>query len=98
MARNRKLTGVIRGRTVAAVDAAGPAVRLTFDDGSAMTVQAPPGAPAPAPLLGRVRAVRQTDTELRIDYEDGGTLALAPLGPSASVLLRARDGTLEYAD
>ena len=98
MARNQKLTGVIRGRTVRAVEGEGRAVRLLFEDGGTMTVRAPQGAQVPAPVLGRVRAARQAGTNLRIDYEDGGTLALTTAEPTASVLLRARDGTLEYAD
>jgi hypothetical protein len=98
MSRNQKLTGVIRGRVVAAVDAAGPVIRLAFDDGSTMTVRTPRGIEAPTPVLGRVRGVRQAGTSLRIDYEGGGSLALTTLEPSASVLLRAGDGSLEYAD
>jgi hypothetical protein len=48
--------------------------------------------------MGVVRAVRQAGTTLTLDYADGGSLALTTAEPSASVVLRARDGTLEYAD
>jgi hypothetical protein len=98
MARNQKLTGVIRGRTVTAVEGAGAAVRVLFQDGSIMTVRTPEAAQVRAPLLGRIRAVRQAGTNLRIDYEREGTLALTTAEPTGCVLLRARDGALEYAD
>jgi hypothetical protein len=98
MARNQKLSGVVRGRTVKAIEADGPEVRLVFEDGGTMTVRTRPGTRVSPPVLGRIRAARQAGTDLRIDYEDGGTLALTTAEPTASVLLRAGDGTLEYAD
>lgn len=99
MAANRKLTGVIHGRTIERVepraDGAGWLVR--FDDGSIMSVRTAPGT-APAHLVGRVVKVRQNDTRLDLDLADGRTLEFATAEPASSVLLRARDGTLQYAD
>lgn len=99
MAANRKLTGVIHGRTVERVEPRidGTAWLVQFDDGSTLTVRTAPGA-APARLTGRVVKVRQTDTRLDLDLADGQTLEFATAEPASSVLLRAQDGTLQYAD
>ncbi len=99
MAANRKLTGVIRGRTIERVEPGADAAAwlVRFDDGSTLTVRTAPGA-APARLTGRVVKVRQSDTRLQLDLADGRTLELATAEPASSVLLRGRDGTLQYAD
>lgn len=58
-----------------------------------------PGAATGGPgALGRVRAVRQQDTTLDLDFESGPPLTLRTAEPTSSVLVRARDQTLEYAD
>lgn len=98
MARNQKLTKVIKGRRITAVERQGETVRVTFDDGSVMTVRTDGTPPAPASPSGRVVAVRQAGTTLRLDLDDGTTLELHTAEPTASVLLRAKDHTLEYAD
>jgi hypothetical protein len=111
MAANHKLTGVLKGRTATQVEALGATTVVHFDDGSTMTVQTTvaaaagstaevgsgPAAPASAPL-GRVRGVRQQGTTLDIDYDNGVTLELRTAEATSSVLVRARDHTLEYAD
>jgi hypothetical protein len=100
MALNKKLTGVIAGRTVVRVDQDGSTASVQFDDGSVMTVRTASDAAAaatPGPL-GRVRAVRQQGTTLDLDYEGGSTLTLRTAEPTSSVIVRARDHTLEYAD
>jgi hypothetical protein len=97
MARNRKLTSVIAGRTLVRVDSAGSIAHLTFDDGSVLTAQLA-GPQELRPVRGKVRAVRQTGTRLQLDLIDGQTLELTTAEPASSVILRAKDGTLEYAD
>jgi hypothetical protein len=101
MAANHKLTGVITGRRVTGVERQGAVIVVHFDDGSAMTVKAgasqPTGAAAATPT-GTVKGVRQRGTTLDIDYEDGTTLELETAEPTASVMLRGGDGTLQYAD
>jgi hypothetical protein len=76
----------------------------TAADASDGATQAPPaGSPSAAVAggagaLGRVRGVRQQDTTLDLDFESGSTLTLRTAEPTSSVLVRARDQTLEYAD
>lgn len=111
MAANKKLSGVLAGRSVTGVAWQGDVVLAQLDDGSVITVQTgtsasagtagasgaalAPGAAAP---LGRIRGVRQRGTTLDIDYEDCSTLTLRTAEPTSSVVVRARDHTLEYAD
>ena len=97
MASNRKLTAVIRGRTVTRVESRGTTALVTFDDGSNMTVRVVPGWSPPA-VTGRVVKARQEETRLQLDLDGGRTLELAIAEPTASVLLRGPDGVLQYAD
>jgi hypothetical protein len=110
MSANHKLTAVIRGRIATQLEWQGATALVHFDDGSIMTVRTagagsappPPSAgPGPAPAvqsLGRVRGVRQQGTTLQLDFDDGSTLTLRTAEPTSSVLVRARDQSLEYAD
>ena len=99
MAANQKLTGVLRGRTATRVDWSGATAAVKFDDGSTMTVQTGGGAAAnPVTGLGRVSGVRQRDLTLNLDFEGGTTLTLRTAEMTSSVLVRAGDQSLEYAD
>ena len=97
MASNRKLTEVIRGRIIARVECHDATALVTFDDGSVMTVRTAGGS-IPSGVTGRVIKARQSGTRLQLDLDGGRTLELATAEATASVLLRDRDGTLEYAD
>jgi hypothetical protein len=47
---------------------------------------------------GAVKAVRQQDNRLSLDFEDGGTWEIQTAEPTASVMVRDTNHTLEYAD
>jgi hypothetical protein len=100
MARNQKLTSVIQGRTIADIQAQDDTLRITFTDGSVMTVKM--GKIAPEEIVhgptGTIKAVRQQGTTLNLDFTDGRTLTIPTAEPTDSVMLRAKDHTLEYAD
>lgn len=102
MAANRKLTGILAGRIATQVERLGATSVVHFDDGSTMTVQTMVTAPAPGPsaepALGRVVGVRQQGTVLRLDFDNGSHLEMETAESTSSVLVRARDHTLEYAD
>ena len=54
---------------------------------------------APADVQrARVRAVRQRDTILQLDLDPEGTVTFQTAEPTASVMVRDRKGTMEYAD
>lgn len=96
---NRKLTGVIRGRTLTGVSRSGDVATVAFGDGSRMTVKLASGAPAiVVPPAGPVARARQDDTTLAIDLAGGATLTLPLAEAASSVLLRSADQTFEYAD
>jgi hypothetical protein len=50
-------------------------------------------------IAGRtVRAVRQQDDQLDIDFEDGSTLEIRLKEATSSVMVRDKDKKLQYAD
>jgi hypothetical protein len=50
-------------------------------------------------ISGRtVKAVRQTDDLLDIDFEDGSTLEIRLKEPTSSVMVRDKEHKLEYTD
>jgi hypothetical protein len=97
MARNQKLTGVIKGRKITSAQNEGDTLSIRFDDGSTMTVRT--AAPVGSPIVGiPVKAVRQRDTTLDLDFENGATMEIKTAEPTSSVMLRDKNHTLEYAD
>src|SRR5437868_3051360 len=97
MARNQKLTGVIKGRTITGTQNAGDRMTITFDDGSTMVIKTA-GNTNNASTGGKVRAVRQQDTALHLDFENDTTLDIPLAAPTSSVMLRDKNHVLEYAD
>jgi hypothetical protein len=100
MARNQKLTPIIKGRTIAQLSWDGPAAQLHFDDGSVLRIHtsAAPSAKSPPVTLGKVRAVRQSLDTIAFDLEGPSSLQFTLAEPTSCVMLRNAKGTLEYAD
>lgn len=97
MARNQKLTKVIAGRSIAGTEPAADALKVRFDDGSTMTVRTS-GPAKGAGAQAKVKAVRQQGTTLNLDLEDGSTVEIPTAEETSSVMLRDKNGVLEYAD
>lgn len=97
MASNHKLTSLIKGRTIAGTSNQGATLTIVFDDGSQMTVQTT-GSSNSAATGGKIHAVRQQGTELDLDFEGGGTLAIPLAEETSSVMMRDKNGVMEYAD
>jgi len=76
---------------------AGHELRIRFDDGSTRTVQTG-GSASSASTGGTVKAVCQQGNQLHLDFEEGGTLENQTAEPTASVIVRDKDHTLENAD
>ncbi len=50
-------------------------------------------------IAGRtVKAVRQANEMLNLDFEDGSTLQIHLKEPTSSVMVRDKENRLEYAD
>ncbi|MBA2685543.1 MAG: hypothetical protein H0U66_13735 [Gemmatimonadaceae bacterium] len=100
MARNQKLTPIIKGRTITQVTWDGAAAQLHLTDGSLLrihTTVAPP-ASAPPATVGKVRAVRQSLDTIAFDLEGSSSLQFSLAEPTSCVMLRDAKGALEYAD
>lgn len=98
MAANKKLTGVIKGRTIKSAPASTNALDITFGDGSKMHVKT--GAQVATDGLSNktVVGVRQTGTTLKLDFDDHSSAQVTLAEATSSVLLRDKDGKMEYAD
>ena len=70
---------------------------IAFEDGSTMTVKTA-GTTASAATGGTIAKVRQQGTELALDFEDSSPLLIPLAEATSSVMVRAHDHTLEYAD
>lgn len=97
MASNHKLTSLLKGRTVTGTGNSGGAMTMSFDDGSKMTVQTA-GSSHSASTGGTVQAVRQQGTTLSLDFAGGGTLEIPTAEETSSVMVRDKNGAMEYAD
>ena len=97
MTSNHKLTSLIRGRTVSGTSNQGDVLTLLFNDGSQMTVQTA-GSSNSAATGGTVQAVRQQGTTLALDFAAGGTLEVPLAEETSSVIVRDKNGAMEYAD
>ena len=97
MTSNHKLTQLIKGRTVSGTSNAGDVLTVSFDDGSKMTVQTA-GSSNSAATGGTIKAVRQEGTTLALDFEAGGTQEITLAEETSSVMVRDKNGVMEYAD
>jgi len=96
MAANHKLTALIKGRAIAGMQGSTGTTVISFADGSTMTVNTP--GQTGAATSGTVAKVRQSGTELDIDFEDESTLTLTTAEATSCVMVRDKDGVMEYAD
>jgi hypothetical protein len=99
---NRKLTEILKGRVLDSCETVSDGIVLRFTDHSAMHVKT--GTPVAEPAVASFRNaaisnVQQQDTNLLLEFASHEqSLALQTSEPTASVLLRDANGSLEYAD
>ena len=99
MSRNRKLTPIIKGRTISKFGWDGPTVLLHFDNGSELRIhtRAEMKGDTPSVTTGKVIAVRQSMEAIAFDLE-AGSIVIPLAEPTSCVMLRDSKGVLEYAD
>ena len=97
MASNHKLTGTLAGRTISGSSNANGKMTVNFTDGSTMTVKTA-GNSNSASTGGAVKAVRQEDTTLTLDFEGGSSLAITTAEATSCVMVRDKNHVMEYAD
>ena len=98
MHSNQKLTKIIAGRAISGTSQADGLLTITFNDGSTMKVKTAPTNSNSAATGGKVTKVRQEGTTLRLDLENGASVAIQTAEATSSVMLRDNAGKLEYAD
>lgn len=97
LARNQKLTSLIKGRTITGTSTTGSVLTVEFDDGSQMTIQTD-GSTITVADGGTVAAVLQADTTLQLEFEDGSTLEITTAEETSCVMVRDSHRVMEYAD
>lgn len=126
MASNHKLSALLKGRVLDSAQAQPDRVLLLFADGSRLQIKtaAPVARESIVLPTTPVRAVRQNDESITLDFEPAAVpaapekipetpeenpqqkpapepptaLSFRTLEATASVMLRDKDGVLEYAD
>ena len=73
------------------MQSSGDTAMIAFSDGSRMTVNIS-GSPHTAMAGGIIRGVRQADTKLNLDFEEGTTLTSQLAEASSSVMVRDKEG------
>lgn len=97
MTSNHKLSALLQGRTLTTLASESAQTLVTWSDGSILTVQT--NGPVTGGALGAVvRAVRQADTTLIIDFDQGTSLQMTLAASTSSVMVRGWAHVLEYAD
>jgi hypothetical protein len=98
MAANKKLTPILAGRTVASLSQFENLLSIRFADGSTLSIKTAGPAAGLESAARTVAKVRQSGALMNLDFDDGSTAGIALAEAMSSVILRDKDGRLEYAD
>ena len=94
MSRNQKLTKVIVGRTIEAVTTEPGSVLVLFDDQSSMKIKT--AGAATISSSGKVKSVYETNTDFKIEFEDGSSATFCLANPGSSIAVRDKNNSVEY--
>lgn len=93
---NRKLTKLIAGRTIKHTSRTDGHLLIEFADQSVLKIKSedsPPGCD------GRtVKSVRQREQEFEFIFTDDSSVKISMIEETSSVMVRDKNGDLEYAD
>ena len=95
MAANQKLTPLLAGRTIKAIQPRDTGWAVCFTDDSVLTIKTTGAIVNDTWQNGTIKKVRQKDTVLNLDFVDRATLALILAEPTSSVLLRDHNGSFK---
>jgi hypothetical protein len=98
MAANQKLTPLLAGRTIQAIEQRDTGWAVRFTDDSVLTLKTTATVVQEKWQNRTIKKVRQKATLLNLDFIDHATLAIPLAESTSSVLLRDRSNVLEYAD
>ena len=98
MAANQKLTPLLAGRMIKAIEQRDTGWEVSFTDDSVLTIKTAATVVNDKWQNRTIKKVRQKATLLNLDFVDQTTLAILLAESTSSVLLRDHKGVLEYAD
>jgi hypothetical protein len=96
MTLNLKLTHAVKDRVLESFTLNGSQLLISFVDGSTMTVSIIESNSPPLQRGARIRQISEDQTKLLFECEDDSTLDLTIVDPGNSVIVRDRNGQVEY--
>jgi hypothetical protein len=96
MAVNLRLTHAVKDREVQKFQMNGSELLISFVDGSTMTVTIAECNSLPRHEGARIRQVSEDQTMLLFKCEDDSTLDVTIVDPGNSVIVRNKNGQVEY--
>jgi hypothetical protein len=94
MELNRKLTHLLKGRTIQSESGDEGHVVITFDDESTLKLRA--AGQAAVSVGAKVEAVHEEGERFQLDLEAGSNVQVQLADPGSSVALRDKSGAVEY--
>jgi hypothetical protein len=94
MQLNRKLSKVLKGRTIQAESGDAASLTVTFDDQSTLKLKV--AGPATVTVGAKVKAVHESGDQFQVDLEGGPSVQVRLADPGSSVALRDKSGQVEY--
>jgi hypothetical protein len=96
MAVNLKLTHAIKDRVIQGFQLNAPELLISFVDGSTMTVSIAESNSPPLHQGAKIRQISEDQAELLFECEDERTLDVTIVEPGNSVIVRDKNGQVEY--
>jgi hypothetical protein len=96
MAVNLRLTHAIKDRAVQGFQLNASELLISFFDGSMMTVKIAECNSLPLHEGARIRQVSEDQAKLLVECEDDSTLDVTIVDPGNSVIIRDKNGQVEY--
>lgn len=98
MSLNRKLTPLLLGRIVQSTQFQDCILEIHFTDGSILRIKTAQPGELPTWQGQTVKRIRQQKTLMLVDFADDSTLNVTLAEAMSSVMLRDKQGVMEYAD
>ena len=95
MELNRKLTHLLKGRTIQSESGDEGHVAITFDDESTLKLRV--AGQATVSVGAKVEAVHEAGEHFQVDLDEGASVQVVQLAdPGSSVALRDKNGAVQY--
>ena len=96
MAMNLNLTHAVKDRVVQNFQLNGSELLINFVDGSMMTVTIAECNSLPLHEGARIRQISEEEAKILVECEDDSTLDVTIVDPGNSVIVRDKNGQVEY--